>query len=362
VLFFAAGAANSTIPVTVSFTVTQPSICNLVVSANDSLTDIGTTSGGFIPLNSHTFTITPTESIPGGHACVTATWSVASSTTGSAANWLAITGGATGSGAAPGTVTYTAMGNPKPGPRTGTLTITAGGGATVPAQFTVTEAGDPATFNQRAIRAFYQQLLGRDPDSGGFTFWNNQCSTSASCLGQLVDQFLESAEGQGTDMATMIAYQGATGAAPTFAQWTAAVAQLRTGAQTPAGLLTQINPNLTVAQLYQNLLGRAATATELGQSLSAAYTAITTSAEFRNTSGGTDHSNFLWVRLVYFVTVSRDPDTGGLQFWINQANTTGPGLFYNATAAGQPARIAILGPGTPNQGFVGSPEFQGLFN
>jgi hypothetical protein len=180
-----------------------------------------------------------------------------------------------------------------------------------------------------------------------------------------VDQFLESPEGQSTDMATMIAYQGATGAPPTFAQWSASVAQLRSGAQTPTGLLTQLNPNLTTAQLYQNLLGRAPNATEATQSVAAAYTAITTSAEFKNTTSptGVDHSNFLWVRLVYFVTVSRDPDTGGLQFWINQAGTLyGPGIFYGSSTAAQTARIAILGPGTPNQGFVGSPEFQNLFN
>jgi len=164
-------------------------------------------------------------------------------------------------------------------------------------------------------------------------------------------------------MATMIAYQGATGTPPTFAQWSSAVAQIRTGAQTPIGLLTVLNPTLSVAQLYQNLLGRAPTSSDVTSSLAAAYTAITTSAEFKNTSGGVDHSNFLWVRLVYFVTVSRDPDTGGLQFWINQANTTfGPGIFYGTTTAAQQARIAILGPGTPNQGFVGSPEFQNLFN
>jgi hypothetical protein len=30
-------------------------------------------------------------------------------------------------------------------------------------------------------------------------------------------------------------------------------------------------------------------------------------------------------------------------------------------AAGYPTRIQILGPGTPTQGFIGSPEFQQLF-
>ena len=60
------------------------------------------------------------------------------------------------------------------------------------------------------------------------------------------------------------------------------------------------------------------------------------------------------------MTLSRDPDAGGLSFWTGIANGGGPGLLFSG-GAGFATRIQILGPGTPNQGFIGSPEFQGLF-
>jgi hypothetical protein len=64
--------------------------------------------------------------------------------------------------------------------------------------------------------------------------------------------------------------------------------------------------------------------------------------------------------MIYYVTVSRDPDASGFAFWIGVANGGGPGVLFQG-AAGYPMRIQILGTGTPNQGFIGSPEFQGLF-
>jgi len=73
-----------------------------------------------------------------------------------------------------------------------------------------------------------------------------------------------------------------------------------------------------------------------------------------------DHTNALYVRMLYYVILSRDPDPGGLSFWEGVANSGGPGILFQGSA-GYGTRIQILGPGTPNQGFIGSPEFQGLF-
>jgi hypothetical protein len=42
------------------------------------------------------------------------------------------------------------------------------------------------------------------------------------------------------------------------------------------------------------------------------------------------------------------------------ANSGGPGLLFQGPA-GFGTRIQIMGPGTLGQGFIGSPEFQGLF-
>ena len=64
--------------------------------------------------------------------------------------------------------------------------------------------------------------------------------------------------------------------------------------------------------------------------------------------------------MLYFVILNRDPDPGGLSFWLGIANGGGPGVLFQG-AAGFNTRIQLLGAGTPNEGLVGSPEFQGLF-
>ena len=64
--------------------------------------------------------------------------------------------------------------------------------------------------------------------------------------------------------------------------------------------------------------------------------------------------------MLYYVILGRDPDSPGLAFWKSVADSGGPGVLFQGSA-GYTTRIQILGPGTPNQGFIGSPEFQGLF-
>ena len=84
--------------------------------------------------------------------------------------------------------------------------------------------------------------------------------------------------------------------------------------------------------------------------------------EFRNLGAGnrtTDHSNDLYVTLLYQEILGRDPDAGGNAFWLSVANTGGPGVLFQAGA--NAARDAIMGPGAPGSGFIGSAEFQGRF-
>ena len=71
------------------------------------------------------------------------------------------------------------------------------------------------------------------------------------------------------------------------------------------------------------------------------------------------HTNSLYVQMLYYTILGRDPDSAGLAFWVGVANGGDPGVLFQA--AGYGTRIQILGSGAPNQGFIGSPEFQGLF-
>ncbi len=334
-----------------------------LASTSASLTQTGTASaGGVLPEVPVTVALVPAV----GANCSTQYTALSSS------SWLSATSG-------PNTFTYTALTNPQPTPRGAALTITnaVGGSAT----FTAIEAGDPEPLLNRQVRALYQSVLGRDPDAGGFTFWTGQGSAG---LGQMLDSFLTSPEAFNSAFAVMAAYQAATGAAPSYAQFTAAVASVRAGAQTIGGLFNSLVPanfivaTYTVQNLYQNLLQRAPTASEISSESAVGlaswfqtligYPSNTTPVsapnnEFMSTgtfAGGVDHTNGLYITLLYFVILDRDYDQAGYNFWLGVANSGGPGLLFQGFA-GYPTRIQILGPGTPNQGFAGSPEFQNLF-
>jgi hypothetical protein len=228
------------------------------------------------------------------------------------------------------------------------------------------------------VYALYEQLLGRDPDASGFAFWTGSGGTA---LGQMADSFLTSPEAFNIDFVAMAVYQAATGAPPTFAQYSAAVSALRAGTQTVSGLFNSLTgTGYTATTLYQNLLNRAPTAQEItnanGAGLANWFEALigyqnnntpveTPNNEFQSTGAfhttlAADHSNGLYVRMLYYVILGRDPDAAGLNFWTGIANQGGPGVLFEGNA-GYSTRIQILGPGTPNQGFIGSPEFQGLF-
>ena len=319
----------------------------------------GQPSCGVAPEAPVSFTVTPTA------GC--GAWTATSSNPG----FLQITSVTAGSG--PGAVSFVMLNNTHSGQQSNTITV-AGSGSS--ATYTVTEAGSGDSVVFREVYALYEQLLGRDPDAGGFAFWSG---SGGAGLGQMADSFLTSPEAFNSDFAVMAAYQAATGAPPLFAQYNAAVTAIRAGRQSITGLFNSlIGGGFTAANLYQNLLNRAPTGNDsacINTGLAACFQTLigypsnttpvgaNSNNEFQNTGTfhtGADHTNALYVQMVYFVTVSRDPDQGGFNFWLGVANTGGPGLLFQG-GAGFPTRIQILGPGTPNQGFIGSPEFQGLF-
>jgi hypothetical protein len=256
-------------------------------------------------------------------------------------------------------------------PRNAVITVASGSSS---ASYLVTEAGSADNLTYREVYALYEQLLGRDPDQSGFAFWS---SLSSVGLGQMADDFLTSPEAFGSDFAVMAAYQAALGTPPTYAQFAVALADIRTGRQTAGGLFSSlIGGNYTATNLYQNLLNRQPLASEITSANTAGlaswfqtligYPAAgspvgASNNEFQSTGTfHTDHSNALYVRMVYYVILGRDPDANGLNFWLGVANTGGAGIMFQGTA-GYNSRISILGLGTPNEGFIGSPEFQGLF-
>ena len=316
---------------------------------------------GVQPETPRTFTVTP------GASC--GSWTATSSNPG----FLQIVSGASGSGT--GTVSFDLLVNTHTTSQTYTVTITSGSATNT---VTVSEAGNADSEVLRQVYALYEQLLGRDPDAAGFAFWTG---VGGAGLGQMADSFLTSPEAFNTDFVVMATYQAATGLPPTYAQYAAAVPRIRNGSLTVTSLFNSLLPGgYTATTLYGNLLDRTPTAAEItsanGAGLANWFQTLigfpnsntpvsSPNNEFQSTgtfhgSLSSDNSNPLYMQMVYYVTLSRDPDPAGLNFWIGVANTGGPGILFQGSADFN-TRIQILGPGTPNQGFIGSPEFQGLF-
>ena len=314
---------------------------------------------GVLPEVPRSFTVTPSGSC--------GSWTATSSNPG----FLQITGGSSGTGL--GTVSYTLVNNTHNSTQSYTITVASGSASQV---FTVSQTGSGDNEVYRQVYALYEQLLGRDPDGPGFGFWTG---SGGAGLGQMADSFLTSPEAFNSDFAVMATYQAANGTPPTYAQYAAAVPKIRNNTLTVTQLFNSlIGGSYSANTLYQNLLNRAPTGSEVTNANSAGLAATfealigypnsatpvnSPNNEFQNTgiyASGPDHSNALYMQMVYYVTVSRDPDPAGLAFWVGIANNGGPGLLFQGSA-GFAARIQILGPGTPNQGFIGSPEFQDLF-
>ena len=311
---------------------------------------------GFAPETPLSFTVTPSA------AC--GAWSAVSSDT----QFVQITSGASGAGV--GSVNFAAFTNTHTTPRRALITVTSG---TASAVFTLTEAGSGDNVVYRQVYALYEQLLGRDPDSGGLAFWTG---VGEAGLGQMADSFLTSPEEFNTAFAAIAAYQGALGRAPGYAQFAAAVDSIR-GGQTVASLFTSLaGTGFTAAALYRNLLNRPPAPAEVTafntNGAAAAFAGIigypssatpvgAPNNEFQSTGTfSIDHTNALYIDLLYFTILGRDPDPAGFSFWTGIANAAAPGLLFQG-ASGFAARLQIVGPGTAGQGFIGSPEFQNLF-
>ncbi|HTX39209.1 MAG TPA: DUF4214 domain-containing protein, partial [Bryobacteraceae bacterium] len=308
--------------------------------------------------------------------CTPATTWTASSTAGT--YWLTITSGTTGNGGSTATLQGSGLSNTQPAARSGTITLTPSTGSAVTVEVTQPPAAATALIDLE-VTALYQTVLGRDPDASGYAFWTGSGVTG---LGQMLDSFLTSPESFNTDFAVMAAYQAATGSAPTYAQYTATVAGVRAGTQTIGGLFSSLaGSGYSATNLYQNLLGRAPSSSEISQANAAGlaswfqtligFPASTTPVaaannEFQSTgtfananSVAGDHTNALFVRLLYFTILLRDPDPAGFAYWLGVANSGGAGILFQGSA-GLDLRLQLEGTGA-GEGFSGSPEFQGLF-
>jgi len=353
------GSANSSVTIPVTLTVNTPPTCTFTFSGSGTLPFTGTATvsatapNGVFPSTSTAITVTPSA------GCVAGT---TFTVTADHPEWLTVTPTATG-------FSFVALANAHTTGRSATVTVTptnVGTSTGASTTFSITEPASTLTLTQRQVVALYQQILGREPDQGGFNFWTGQ---GAGSLGQMADSFLTSPEAMGSDFAVLEAYQGALGRFPSFNEYQHALLGVRAGSQTISGLFTTLlgtstNSTVITTSIYLNLLGRAPTAAELTAASSLTpfqvFTNIIGGAEFMNGTGfrtAADHTNSLYIKMLYFVILQRDTDNAGFNFWLGVANGGGPGVYFNNPAT----RITIEGNGQPGEGFIGSNEFQGLF-
>ncbi len=338
-----------------SISLTPPSV---TLSAN------GTAPGGLVPQAPVSFAVAANP------AC--GEWTATSSDP----EALSILSGAAGFGA--GAISFVLLDNLHTADQGYTITVSGAiSSEAASAAYQINQLGSPATFEAREVEALYEQILGRDPDAAGFAFW---AGLGATALGQMADSFLTSPEAFDSDFAMMAAYQAATGAPPSYAQFAAEVASVHSGAETVPALFDALTGfNYTAASLYQNLLNRPPAAADLPcieMGLTACFQQIigypanatpigSPNNEFQSTgiyhtSLAADHTNALYVRLLYFTLLGRDPDPGGFSFWLGVAASGGPGLLFQGLA-GYPTRLEILGNGAVGEGLTASPEFQSLY-
>jgi hypothetical protein len=393
VQFTLTGANNTTLTVPVTLTVTAPPVCSLSLnSTSATLTVSGTTGGVYLItggpyLSPQTFTVTATNCPSGTLSTLTATPS--------AQTWLTVPSVNTTTGV----VSFQALSNPHSSGRTATITVSAVGA--VSNTFTVSEAQNTNSVFFRQVLALYQQLLGREPDAAGYTYWTtgpgSTLAVSTAGVPQIsaaqADDFMTSTEGLANNFQAILFYKALLNRQPVFSEMSTSLAAIRppapsTGAATEftrilglpeyaadygAYANTTAGNTAFVNAVYLNLLGRAynsasdpAYITQLTSGAITPYgvfSAVTATAEFQNTSTfrtATDHSNSSYIDWCYLGFLSRVPDVGGNSFWLGVANSGGSGILYNG-ATTSATRTTIMGVVSAGSGFIGAPEFQALY-
>ena len=308
----------------------------------------GTSTGGFAP------------SVPASFNCAACTGPV---TVLSSAPWVVFTS------IAGGTVGFNVFSNTSSSPRSGVIQARVGRNR---AFLTINQAASTAPLPQREAAFLNQQVLGREPDASGLAF---SVGYRASTLGRLAADLLDSREGQEIDFQTMAIYQAIAGSPPGYPTYLAALHALRNGTAAESqfgeilsGSPCALSPQATVECLYRNLLNRAPTSLELSAGIAlqpfALFANLFTGAEFQSKGEfRTDHTNALFVSMLYYLILERAPAESELTRWLNVANSGGPASYYNqipSVVGPSSTQLSILGNGE-SAGLTGSPEFLARF-
>ena len=224
-------------------------------------------------------------------------------------------------------------------------------------------SGNPLDTPEFFVRQQYVDLLGREPDQGGFNYWSaqiNQCGTDAVCQRaqrlNVAAAFFMEAEFQATGSFIYDVYAVALGRRPGFAEYSSARRQVVGGANLDLEktmFVTSFVQRADFVQMYQasptaesfvdtlvqNV--RRSSAVDLASqrdSLIAHYNHGANQTESRslvlrdladNATFRQAEYNSAFVLTEYFGYLRRDPDPSGYSFWLNVLTNSGPGETSN---------------------------------
>jgi Domain of unknown function DUF11/Carboxypeptidase regulatory-like domain len=238
------------------------------------------------------------------------------------------------------------------------------------AAFDASFSGDKANPLDTAeyfVRQQYVDVLGREPDEGGFNYWSDQilaCNDDAACIqsrrvGVAAAFFIEQ-EFQQTGSFIYDVYSGALGRRPAFAEYNFDRQQVIGGETLDAEKaaftqsfvqrpeFTQKYSNAMTAQSFVDavlqtvqhssgldlsgergaLIARYQSGGDMNQSRGFVLSDVAANAAFNQAQ-----YNSAFVLTEYFGYLRRDPDQGGYDFWLNVVNDRSPNNYRGMVCA-----------------------------
>jgi len=227
------------------------------------------------------------------------------------------------------------------------------------AGFTGTSPGDnanPLDTPEYFVRQEYVDILGREPDEGGFNYWSDRllaCGTDATCLSaeriNVAAAFFISQEFQSSASFLYDVYAGALGRKPAYAEYAIDRQQVVAGdtldtektqfAQNfvqRAEFMTKYQNATTAGAFVEaliqsvggqgvdldgertNLIGAYDAGADLTQSRAAVLKLVADNAAFKQSQ-----YNAAFVLTEYFGYLRRDAEDGGYTFWVGVLNSAG---------------------------------------
>jgi uncharacterized delta-60 repeat protein len=230
----------------------------------------------------------------------------------------------------------------------------------------VSDSANPLDSSEYFVREQYVDVLGREPDEGGFNYWSdqiNRCGADAECIRvqriSVAAAFFMAQEFQESGSFIYNMYAGTLGRRPLFAEYALDRQQVVGGADLDsektafaqsfvqrAEFATKYQANATaesfVEALIQSVQSSGFDLSTERANLVDAYSSGGTIVESRvlvlraiadNAAFKQSQYNAAFVLTEYFGYLRRDPDQGGYDFWLNVLNNREPENFRGMVCA-----------------------------